>query len=308
MCVVRLAGAICVLAGIAGSGVQAQVLARQPDSVPTELALALASSGGLGSPADPQILVAQLPAQFTSVVQVPRSAKVIGSAYSAATTLAVISMPTQPDSALDHFGRALREQGWKEPQMMGYASGGGFRPALTDRNPMLNMRPMLCRDGAFLSYWVGREQAMTTTIIARLQSSPGMTPGGPCATRIQFVGSTASAPAAYRSPFPTLYNPPGSGVGDPYQNSRCGPQGSTGTQTELRSAMTAEEILDHYGRQLQDSGWTRGAGSPQIIGRVWTRKDSLGTPRVLALTVMTSPLDARCRTVKMDADRSRPDY
>lgn len=305
MRVVPLFG-IPALACALGSVAHAQAPSRQPDSVPTDLALALAASGGVGMMGDPQILVGELPVQFTSVVTVPRAARVVGAAYAQLTTIAVISVPTAPDSAIAHFGRALREQGWKEPQMPGYMSGGGFRPAPGDRATPMGPRPMLCRDGAFLSYWVGREQALTTTIIARLQSTSS-TPG-PCNadTRVRAVGSVSS-PVAHRAPYPTLFNPPGSGSGDAYQNSRCA-QSNMGTQTELRSAMTSEEILEHYGRQLRDSGWTSPAPNPPIVGRVWTRKDSLGTLRVLSLTVITSPIDPRCRTVKMDADRPRPDY
>lgn len=294
------------LAWALGSQAHAQALARQPESVPTDLALALAASGGLGMTGDPQVLVGELPPQFTALVTVPRSARVVGAAYAQMTAIGVISFPTAPDSAMAHFGRALRDQGWKEPLTMGYGSGGGFRPAPSDRGTSMGMRPMLCREGAFLTYWLGREQAMTTTIIARLQSTTS-TPG-PCNvdSRVRVVGSVSSG-VPYRPPYPTLFNPPGSGGGDAYQNSRCAPS-NMGTQTELRSAMTSEEILEHYARQLRDSGWTSPAPNPPIVGRVWTRKDSLGTPRVLALTVITSPIDPRCRTVKMDADRPRPDY
>lgn len=295
-----------LLAAGHGAAAQGTPPAGQPASVPAELALALAAGGGLGMTGEPELLVGALPQQFTSRVIAPRGARIVGGAAAGNSVLAVLAIPTSSDSAVAQLERELRAQGWTSPDF-GMNSGGGFRPAPGERTAMASMRPMLCKDGNLLSLWPVREQAMSTTIVARLNTlSAGGPATGPCAIRVQ-VTSTMGGPGPSRRPmFPTLFNPPGSG--DMYANSRCRPEGGNmGTQTELRSAMTAEQILDHYGRQLQDSGWTAPKEGSPVVGRVWTRKDSLGVPRHLTLTVITSPLDARCRLVKLDVDR-RPDY
>ena len=81
--------------------------------------------------------------------------------------------------------------------------------------------------------------------------------------------------------------------------------GSSGTQTRLKTAMSAAAILEHYGRQLADSGWTGGADAT-IVGRTWTRKDSTGSPRVLTLTVKgATPNDTTCRTVELGVESTR---
>lgn len=291
----------------AGRGVDAQgnQRAAQPATVPTELALALAAGGGLGTTGEPELLVGTLPQQFTSRVTAPSGARIVGSAAAGNSVLAVFAIPTSSDSAVAQLERELRAQGWTIPDF-GMASGGGFRPAPGERTALTGMRPMLCKEGNLLSLWPVRQETMSTTIVARLNTIAAGGPStGPCAMRMQVTSTMGVAAPVRRPPFPTLFNPPGSG--DPYANSRCRPDGgSMGTQTELRSAMTAEQILDHYGRQLQDSGWTAPKEGSPIVGRVWTRKDTLGVPRHLTLTVITSPLDALCRLVKLDVDR-RPD-
>ena len=306
---VALVVAAILLAGAVGApsaAAQGVQPGGQPASVPTELALALAAGGGLGTTGTPELLVGVLPQQFTARVTAPRGARVVGGAASGNSVLAVLAIPTSSDSAMAHLERELRAQGWTAPDF-GMGSGGGFRPAPGERTAMTGMRSMLCKEGNLLSLWPVREETMSTTIVARLNTLTAGGPAtGPCAIRVQVASAISGSAPVRRPPFPTLFNPPGSG--DPYANSRCRPDGgSMGTQTELRSAMTAEEILDHYGRQLQDSGWTAPKPGSPIVGRVWTRKDSLGVPRHLTLTVITSPLDARCRLVKLDVDR-RPDY
>lgn len=304
--VVTLVATAVLLAAGRGADGQGNQRATQPASVPTELALALAAGGGLGSTGEPELLVGTLPPQFTSRVTAPRGARIVGSAATGNSVLAVFAIPTSSDSAIAHVERDLRAQGWATPDF-GMSSGGGFRPAPGERTAMTAMRPMLCKEGNLLSLWPVRQETMSTTIVARLNTITAGGPStGPCAIRMQVTSAIGGSAPIRRPPFPTLFNPPGSG--DPYANSRCRPDGgSMGTQTELRSAMTAEQILDHYGRQLQDSGWTAPKEGSAIVGRVWTRKDSLGVPRHLTLTVITSPLDPRCRLVKLDVDR-RPDY
>jgi hypothetical protein len=61
--------------------------------------------------------------------------------------------------------------------------------------------------------------------------------------------------------------------------------------------MTPEALLDHYGRQIIDSGWTAAPG--QILGRTWTKKDSTGTPIEMTLTVIPMGKDPSCQRLEL---------
>lgn len=71
----------------------------------------------------------------------------------------------------------------------------------------------------------------------------------------------------------------------------------TGTSTLLRTPMTPDALLEHYGKQMLDSGWTSTA-ERGVVGRTWTRPDSAGTPIEVTLTVTTGR-ETGCRDVNM---------
>src|SRR5262249_23322937 len=104
-----------------------------------------------------------------------------------------------------------------------------------------------------------------------------------------------------RNPYPTLYNP--TGAGD-YSGIRdCQMDGAySGTSAQLRTPMSSQQILDHYARQMQDSGWRPAAGS---IGRVWTKPDSTGALQEVSLVVATSPRDSLCHDVNLQVRAAR---
>lgn len=266
-------------------------LRRPPETIPTELALALLS-GTFGSNGEPQLLVGEMPEWVASRLALPMGTRVVGSAFAGNVVQVVISIPIPQDSAAERLDHSLRQGGWGNPPQLGFP-GGGFRPAPSELIRSAGpSRSMLCREEQMLTYWRARDAAMSTNFVLRVSSGPSVCDR----SRIQ-----AQIASYQQAPLPTLFNPPGSG--DPYANSRCGQLGSHGTQTELRTELTPTGILEHYGRQLQDSGWTPVGGEEAIAGAMWTRPDSLGTPRTLSLTVITSPKDARCRAVRMDVER-----
>ena len=265
---------------------------RQATAIPTDLASALIAAGGFGMSGDPQILVGELPEWVVSRVHLPRGAHVLGSAFFGSTVVGVVNVPAVGDSVLVALQRELLERGWKRPPLPPN-TGGGFRPATSPGSPMPSERPTLCRDQHVLSMWMSRQQAATTTIIMRLGST-GASMCNPPRVSMQ----------RRPSPFPILYNPAGSDA-DPMSSRQCYTNFvSSGTQTRLKTPLTGEAILEHYGKQLQDSGWTR-AGVPPVLGRTWTRKDSTGAPQVLRLTVQAAPHDTTCRTVELDVQGMR---
>jgi hypothetical protein len=78
-----------------------------------------------------------------------------------------------------------------------------------------------------------------------------------------------------------------------------------GNATTLRTDMSPDSLLDHYGRQLQDSGWKSTNDAKIIVGRSWTRPDSTGSPMELSLTVATSMRAGACREVNLQVRTGR---
>ena len=105
---------------------------------------------------------------------------------------------------------------------------------------------------------------------------------------------------ANRPMFPTLYDPPITGEATTAPNA-CFPNynGSSGTQNYLRTTLSPDLVLEHYARQLQDSGWTATAPALATVGRTFTRRGSTGAPIDLTLTVAASPKGPACRDVSM---------
>jgi hypothetical protein len=102
-----------------------------------------------------------------------------------------------------------------------------------------------------------------------------------------------------RSPLPTVFNPPTATDARMTGDCSSSVMGSMGTGATLRTSLTTEALLDHYGRQLQDSGWTAAGERASIIGRSWTRPDSSGTPVETVITVATPARDTGCRELNM---------
>ena len=258
-----------------------------PDSVPLELAAPLVSAGGFAT--EPQILVGSMPEWIANRIYVPSGARVLGSAFLGTTVVVVVSLPAASDSVLVEFKRELLQRGWKTPPPPPTYGGGGFRPAASTTVDGSPMRLTLCNDQQMLTASAARRRGTTTNVTFRVLGTATYSPCHPP----QMPTSMA------RSPFPTLFNPPN--AADARMNGDCSStlMGSMGTSTTLRTPMTAESLLDHYGRQLQDSGWTAVGERASILGRSWTRPDSSGTPVETVITVSTPARDPGCRELNL---------
>jgi hypothetical protein len=108
-------------------------------------------------------------------------------------------------------------------------------------------------------------------------------------------GRPSMAAMRGESRMPTVINPPGS------DRPACGSSGSSGgypsSEASISTTMSDEELLNFYGKQLADSGWTM--SSPQPVSRTWIRTDSSGTRRVLAIDITPVPGSATCRLLDM---------
>ena len=79
-----------------------------------------------------------------------------------------------------------------------------------------------------------------------------------------------------------------------------GPRSGSSTGTIVAAELSAEDVLRHYGRQLEASGWKApGIGTTAALARGrWLRADSAGTSEV-TLDVSEAAPGSRCYQVEM---------
>jgi hypothetical protein len=282
----RVAAALLIASAIATTGAQEPRRLNQPDSIPVELATALISSGGLGG--EPQILVGSLPGWMTNRVYIAPSARVLGSAFIGTTAVAIVSSPDMPDVAMTSLRRELLAKGWKTPPPPPQY-GGGFRPATMNLAAGDPTRVTLCgADQQVLTASAARRRGVSTDIVMRIATYSNFSTCNP-----------PQMPTGYRPPpWPTLYHPQGISEASTACNADNN-FGSSGTGAMVRTPTTSESLLDHYGKQLQDSGWQMPPGTGAITGRTWTKTDSTGAPVELTITVASSLRDPSCRSLNM---------
>ena len=263
-----------------------------PDSIPVDLASALIAAGGI--PGEPIILVGSLPEWFASRIAVPSSARVLGAASSGNIVVGIYTVKTTPDTAVTQLRTALLARGWRlPPPTPNY--GGGFRPATMTTAQQMGpaTRATLCRDDQTLIVSGATTRGGSANVTMRLTSALGPT-----------SYSTCNPPPRPEMPanrllFPTLYDPPI--TGEATTPNACFPNytNATGTNNYLRTTLSPELVLEHYTRQLQDSGWTATTSLAPPVGRTFARRDSTGAPIEVTLTVAGSPMGASCRDVTM---------
>jgi hypothetical protein len=213
---------------------------------------------------------------------------VLGSAFLGTTVVAVITLPSTSDDVIADFTRELARRGWTTPPPSPQYGGGGFRPApvVAERTPT---RVTLCGDQQLLTVSAARRRGVATDVTMRVSTPTNYSPCRPPQAPMMVMSS----------PYPTLYNPANATDGRMMGDCSLNMSGSMGTATTLRTDMTPDALLEHYGRQLQDSGWKSVSDAKSIIGRSWTRTDSSGAPVELSLTVATSMRGAACRDVNL---------
>ena len=277
------------------SGAQEPRRLIQPDSVPIDLATALIGAGGLGG--DMQILIGDLPGWVSERVPPPENATVLGSAFVGSSVVGILRVPDAPEAVIAALKQELPKRGWKAPPPPPAPTvyGGGFRPAASanfNTTGTNATRLTLCADKQILIVSAVRRRSIATNVTIRVS---------PDATYSVCNPPPRPNPMENRPSLPTLFNPAEAGDGRTFY-SACNVMwnGVNGSGTSLMAKMTPVGILEHYAKQLQDSGWApvSGAGT---VGRVWTRPDSTGTPVELFLSVTTEARDTTCHQVSMTA-------
>ena len=263
---------------------------RQPESIPFELAAALSSAGGMSG--EPQILVGSVPGWVSDRIVVPPNARILGSAFYGTNAVVILTTMSADDSLMADLRRELMKHGWlTPPPLPNY--GGGFRQAIVTRNP--SNRISLCGEGRSLNASIAKRQGSTSNITLRIASA---TQNGTC--------NPPQLPPGYprESIMPTLYHP--EGLTEGRTAAECVQQmHSSGTSALLRSTMTPDALVEHYSRQLKDSGWVAAPLPTIMSARTFARVDSAGVKHELTLSVSTAGSDNSCRSIKMDVSGNR---
>ena len=258
-----------------------------PDSLPRELVEALLRSGisaygGDGS----EFVVGRVPTSLAPFLYVPRDANVLGGVENSSNTVAVFKVKMTREELRTTYGRELPRLGWT-PSSGRPGMGWGFMPA-----------PGSGPNGSGFEYChIGQSLQITANEIPFGVSVTAVVRnyGGTCAGRVAFVPVSPGGVV-----MPRLINPPDAGMNQPscYQPQPLGVGSARGISERLETSITADKLLEHFARQLADSGWSPAGAQAASVRRTWTHADTGGTIREITLSI-TPMANSVCQEVSM---------
>jgi hypothetical protein len=272
--------------------------AQQPNVAPDELTQAILRYAFRYDGGNVRLLVGRVPEDLGPNFYAPPGTRVLGSAVMGSGVLVLAKSSAAPESLRALYTRALEPRGWKPLEMTRRV---GFVDAAVD------LPLVLCREGAQLHVQHVRRIGEANDLFLNYRDGAGS-----CEQQRPVF-------RAAREPLlPTLYAPPG---GRAQASRRCFSQtgsmtgsmrasatvaaGSMGTSTmetgtTVAADMSAEDVLRHYGRQLESDGW-RPSADPGRSGTAgaWTRADGTGTTEVRLQVRETGLAGSRCYEVQM---------
>jgi hypothetical protein len=227
-----------------------------------------------------RLLEGRIPDDLAPNFYVPPGTRVLGSVVMGSGVLVLAKSGAPPESLRAEYTRALGSRGWTPLEVN---RRRGFIDAAADL-PLI-----LCRDSAQLHIQHARHGAGSNDLFLHYRDG-----AGPC---------ERPSPPAFRAmsepPFPALYAPPGARGPS---GTRCFSQRGRGAQTStmITADIPAEELLRHYGGQLESAGWRRIAASRRSLAAgTWTRPDSAGTTELTLQVRETGTPGVRCYQVEM---------
>ncbi|HEV8447889.1 MAG TPA: hypothetical protein VGQ44_13750 [Gemmatimonadaceae bacterium] len=302
--VAALATATAAATAAAPRNLRAQVrrLTDVPtDSVPKALVEAVIDPIGamrmMSGGARPRLLIGTLPSGLAQRLWIPPGSTVLGGIESSGFGIAIIHSAMSEDSLNAGYAREEPRMGWTlPPARTSAAPAMGFVQAPTTLAVVNGVVEggLFCSGGTTLSISVSPLDPLTREIRATAMNTSDM--------RCQTPASAPRTVIPGRPNYPTLVNPAGSGPG--YVPCASWNSMGGGGTTRLQTNMSADDVLQHYGKQLADSGWT--PGPDQSVSRSWSRRDSTGTLTQLTLTTRLAPSTPGCVEVQMDVRSRRP--
>ena len=270
---------------------------RQPAAVPLELAAALASGGGFAPGADPNVLVGELPEWMANRILLPAGARVLGSAFAGSTVVGVVQVLQSDRDFIRDMDTALAGKGWRVSDFG--PRGGGFRFLATPQGSE-PLPSTFCAPDGMLTIRLGpSRQGRQIWFYRMTQRRTGFDPCNP-------------PPGGRRSsPYPALYHPADatretSGMFGCEPNDPRARGAGGGTGDRIRTSMSPDSLLGHYGRQLVDSGWTTTNVTAKQVTQWWTRADSTGAQLHLKVAVTSSGGNPACRDLDLMVYGAQP--
>ena len=252
----RMLGTATALA-VAVNGASAQGRAEQV--VPLELVQTLVVSGPFDDDAAVSVLVGSIPEITARVVQLPASARIIGSLVYPQSTRSAVAFAASADSVLRMMEQSLVGAGWEKfepPRRRGFNSnvyGSGSQFCMGDSAAVsLSVRPNP-DSGTYLTIGHLRNHEYS---VCRMEPPP--------------------LPERHESLIPTLLPPAGA-------RSRGGGSGGGGdhwnAHTQLQTTASIAELLEHYDAQLRAAGWQPGtsAADGPLVLQTYRLTDDEGT-------------------------------
>lgn len=230
-------GAVALLLpGVLGAAAVAAAQTAQQEMVPLELVQTL-MSGPFGQRTAPDVLVGRLPEALASRLTLPQESRVVGSVASQGHSASAIAVPSTPASARDAFAANLAAAGWRRmepPERSGFQSND-YDPSLTfcqGDSVWLNVGTLPNPRGG--SYVILTHRVSRDLSPCRLPEVRG------------FVRMRASPIPSLAPPAESITRGHGSGGGGDMWETRA----------RIRTRLGVGELLDHYGAQLRQHGWT----------------------------------------------------
>ena len=257
-----------------------------PDSLPRELVEGLLRAGVSTYPGDGSaFVVGRVPTTLAPFMYVPPNARVLGGLESPNNTVVVLSVHVSREELRNMYARELPRLGWTPATGRSGFAGWGFMPAPGTGQYGSGLE--FCHIGQSLQINPTETQS-GLSVIAVVRNF-----GGACGGRMPaFVSNSPAADA------PTLVNPIDAGMNLPdcYQPTLA--SAGRSMSERLKTSLTPDKLLEHYARQLADSGWTPAGPQGTSARRTWTHPDTGSTQREVTLTIAPSAVPA-CQEVSM---------
>jgi hypothetical protein len=276
------------------------------EQIPRELALALITYGGSDGG---EIIVGQIPPDLATAFTLPAGGRVLGSFVSLNYMQVVMTLPGGLDSAGAFARRSLVEHGWV-PRPMPMMRMGGLQYG-AQRN---SLPATYCKPGSPDAITISTQFHGQTTLLrltrntgtsmcdesrmSGFASSSFSTSTG--TTSSQFVGIEQRMAEMPMATIPPLYSP-----GDVRASQVCRSPNGMNTQSQeqpLRTELSPQEVLAHYGRQLDSAGWKSVTATPASVAGTWV---NAANGQEVTIGVTKLPSQGGCYEVSLRATARR---
>ncbi len=239
------------------------------DDVPEALALALVSNAAEES----EIFVGSPPASLQDILPSGEGVSIMGGLTRDNGGTVVLNLAESAEATLSSYGDRLESEGWERAASM--RPRGGFQ-----RSPE-PVAGTWCTE----THWVWASAvSFADTEMLRLRYYEVDTEPTPC----ENARMTGRASIDYGLRIPDLDPPPDAEV---HMTGGGGSGDGVDMSASVVSDLSAEELFEHYARQVGRAGWDDGrvsASNGLAIGQ-WTTSDDSGRPAIGVLAIWPVP-------------------